>query len=352
MINRRGLLSGVVAAPIVLQQERALAVLRNPKDFGTVGAGDDTAAINAAFSAIRTDGYGVLELDGAQSAGGYARFYDVGSINAQYCSRSTLQLHSGIVLRGSQMSTPAAILDYGFSHEVVLDIQGAIYGGVNGPWGNESPSPAPVRPLCGILAGGDADKILIRSPKVTGWFKSACIGAISCASIEVEGQAQLIQRQPVMGDFGPSAPPALVLSSNPGEWGLQSVFTPLTNNVNAVVNFIWRGGEIHQINGIGGAGTGWPIYMRGIQVAAFRDVLIDTSRSAYGLFQGPNSDIIFDGCCFRNAESSGGLPANPVSVFEGGATNLRVYAPSPNNLQDACTGTPWAGTFTGASGQF
>src|SRR5947209_2777898 len=92
MIHRRSLLRAALAAPLVLSlPPSAFAAVRNPSDFGTVGAGDDTAAINAALAAIRADGGGVLELDGAKTAGGYQTAYLVGPLNATNCSKLKIQ---------------------------------------------------------------------------------------------------------------------------------------------------------------------------------------------------------------------------------------------------------------------
>lgn len=309
---------------------------RNPKDFGTVGAGDDTAAINAAFAAIRQDGYGVLQLDGA-TANGHQRFYDVAALNATNCNRCTVEIEAGIVVRGSKQTTPAAIFDFAFAHEVHVENNGHIYAGLLDPWsGNNPPS---VLPLAGILIGGDSDKTLIDGQgMVTGFFQSGCICAVSAVSIRIAGLTQLIQR------WGGNTlgPPALMLSSNPGEWGIQSLFAPLSQGVNAVANFSFAGGEIHQVGRAGGPGSGWTVYLRNTQATSFSDVLVGGSASAHFLFQGSNSDVNMSGVCFRND-----LSHNPSYVLEnqGSPPNVRLFGPSPANLGLACTVAPSSGSF-------
>jgi hypothetical protein len=342
-VNRRTILKGAIAAPLVLSlPNRAWAQRRNPNDFGTVGAGDNTAAINGAAAAIRTDGYGVLEINGKNSSG-YQRFYDVSALDLTNCNRCTVEIEAGIVVRASLQTVPAAIFDFAFAHEVHVENNGHIYGGLLDPWSSNPPA---VMPLCGILIGGDSDKTLIDGQgMITGFFQGGCIAVISAVSVKVGGFTQLIQRW-----AGPGVgPPALMLSSNPGEWGVQSIFAPLSQGVNAVANFIYDGGEIHQVGRSGGEGSGWTVYLRNTQVAAFSDVLIGGSAAALVLFQGNNSDITMRGCCFRND-----LANNPAHVLEsqGNTVNVRLYAPSPNNLQAACSGAPWFGAFSGASGQF
>lgn len=303
---------------------------RNPKDFGTIGAGDDTVAVNDALAAIRTDGGGILEMDG--------RAYDVGPLNATSCKRMKIQCEPSTIVRGSLMTTPAPILDLSGAPEVDIE-NGHWYGGLGDPWGNP-PAPA-VHPSTAILIAGGIDKVRMVSVRATGFFGSGCVSIISCVSVTLD-HCQLLQREPVQPTG--MVPPSLVMSSNPGEWGIASIFAPQMVNLGYVNDINVMSSEVHSVGSPGQ--LGWTTYMRNASHITFVAGHHSGMHEAYMLFQGLCDTVTTVGHKYYAESGNSELDLRPNHVFQiwqvGQCNNLRVYNPWPSNLQGACKQAPLA----------
>lgn len=295
----------------------------NPKDFGAIGSGADTIAINAALAAIRTDVGGVLELD---HLGGY----DVGPLDATNCNRMRIEIDPQTVVRGSMMTAAnqAPIFDLSFSHEVDVE-GGSVFAGTVDPW---NPSPPNIYPLTAFYVAGGSDKTRFQSVKMTGWFKSAALAICSAVSVTID-HCQILQRQGGGSDFGGCAPPAVCLSSNPGEWGLHSIFQTQPN-LGYVNDIDFNDTEIHQV--AAGPPSGWTTYLRNANHVTFHAGLSDSSHTAHMLFQGVNKEITLFAPKFYS--ELGRVADHIFDGVNGAVSNLRVYAPSPNGIQSACSG--------------
>lgn len=306
---------------------------RNPKDFGTIGAGDDTVAVNDALAAIRTDGGGILEMDG--------RAYDVGPLNATSCKRMKIQCEPSTIVRGSLMTTPAPILDLSGSPEVDIE-NGHWWAGMGDPW-NPSGDPE-VHPLAAILIAGGVDKVRLVSVKSGGWCTAGIVSIISCVSVTLE-HCQLLQRETVQPTG--MVPPALVMSSNPGEWGIASIFAPQMVNLGYVNDINIMSSEVHSVGSVGA--LGWTTYMRNANHITFVAGHHSSAHSAYMVFQGLCDTVTTVGHKYYSEAFH--LPLHAFEIFQvGQCNNLRVYNPWPSNLQGACTQAPIAAAGGGFPG--
>lgn len=329
-MKRRIFLSGaasVLAAPMIISLPRtAFAATYNPADFGAIGVGSDTAAINAAIAAIRSDGGGILQLNNIAG-------YDVGPINATNCKRMRIEIDPVCVVRGSQMvyGNQAPVFDLSRSPECEVH-GGTVYAGTGDPW---SPSPPSVLPLCLFYIAGGIDKVRLVNMKINGWCQSGMVAICSSVSVTLD-HCQIMQRQGYLAPFA-SAPPALVLSSDPGEWGLRSIFATALPNLGYVNDIDIINTEIHQL----ATGTGgWTTYLRNANHVSFLGGLSDCSMTGHMLFQGVNDDVTLFSPKFY---SEMGIKPQYVFQSQGTITNLAAYNPWPNNISSACSTAPFAG---------
>jgi len=312
-------------------------VRHNPKDCGTVGAGNDTAAINAAIQAIRQDFGGVLELNGANTTPGNRR-YLVDRINGTAAPKMKIEVDPGVIVEGSLQTaqTRGPILDLTGSPEVDIE-NGYWWAGTGNPWDGNSRQPPTISPTAVILIA-NADKTRLVSVKPWGYANSM-VAVISGVSVTIDN-CQLLSLSGLQTEFGASmSPPSLMLTSNPGEWGITSSFQTIqnygyVNDVNVVNS------EVHLVGTT--QGVGWTTYMRNANHIFFSGGHSDCSQTAHMLFQGLNETVTIVGHKYYTE-----LGHLPTHIFEGQCNNLRVYNPWPQSLQSSCSGTPVSGGFPG-----
>lgn len=269
-ISRRSALSGAaaLAVPYILPRAALGAQVPryNPADFGTIGAGDDTAAWQAAIDAAqaRNGGRGgIVEPDSLP--------YAISSLNCTNKVGLVIDAPPGCVLYGCNQTTAAPILDFTSSNYCII----------SGVWlAGAMPltqTPPPVIPKAGILLamsqGGDSNKIVLRDVQSSNYFSSGAVCIVGTTDCQFDNCA--LQQMS-------SSAPCLMISTSP-DWGISSLFKPLIANSGNVGEHTFKACELH-----GGHANGtdyWTTYMRNADNVRFIGGLSDCSGRAHMLFQ-------------------------------------------------------------------
>lgn len=267
-----------------------------PKDFGTVGAGNDTAAIQGAIDAIRQDGGGKLILDRAEG-------FVTDCLNATYCSNLEIVADLGCIVTAS-VTHQAPLIDLCKSHNFRADCLVITL-------------PEPFKPVtypkaAFLLHGGD--KYTFNNLTVNGTASSALICAVGASSATMR-DCQLIQ-------WDPSAP--TVSLSTEADWGISSMFYSGTLSEINMPDWYFAQTEIHQLGG-----GQWTFYGRNVDHITFRDGLSSNNQRAHYLFQGNNAHCTFDSVKYY-CEVGGA--AQMVMEADGVCHGFRVDGPSRDGI--------------------
>ena len=277
----------------------------NPDDFGVVGQGDDTLAIQGAINAVRQDGKGVIEL---------RRAYNFGSLNATYCSNLEIECEIGAVHTCSALQQPAVLLDLWRSHNVVIN-RLVVTGAQPGLSGIVYPKAA--------LLLGKADKVTINNLTVNGTFSSGVFCDIGTGSVSVR-DSQLI-------NWDPSAP--TVSLSNQPDWGITSLFANEPLSHMNMPDVFFDNTEIHQLGD-----AQWTTYLRNADHITFRGGLSSNRQRAHLLFQGQSKHVLCDSVKYYCE-----LPGNAQMLYECGGgssvTGMVVVNPSRDGIPILTGGT-------------
>lgn len=274
-----------------------------PEDYGTVGAGDDTAAFNAALAAIRSAGRGTLRLASSD--------YIVGAINATCIPSLEIEAESGCRLQASVQTSPYPVLDLMQTRtRIIGDIQ--IVGPDTEGW---------TVPTAAILVC-NSDRSHFDGVKTTGKFSAGALCVIAASSVNVIG-GQWINRH--------ASGPCLNISTNP-DWGVNSAYGNFPQSPNAPDVYL-TGTEIH---GLGGSWQQWTTYMRNADHVRFDGGIHDASngKHAHMLFQGTCDRITVDGVKFYTET---GAVASYVyeATYGDSCSHLRHYNSSHEPIPDS-----------------
>lgn len=283
-----------------------------PKDYGTVGAGNDTAAIQGAINAIRTNHGGKLVLD--RDAG-----FVTDCLDATNCSNMEIVSDLGCIVTASVTHT-APVIDLCNSHNVRID---------NLVMTLPSPGLPIIYPKAAFLIFG-SDKTTLNNVTVNGTASSAILAAVGASSVSIR-DTQLIQ-------WDPHAPTLMLSTTN--DWGISSMFYSGSLSATNVPDWYLEQTELHQL------GNGeWTVYMRNADHIVFSGGLSANFHTAHVLFQGTCSNITDVGRKFYKGDTSSN--PNAQMVYQaGGSTSSAIGLVSVNPSRSGIT------TLFGGTGSF
>lgn len=255
-----------------------------PEDFGLVGQGNDTAALQGAIDAVRQDGKGVVEIRNT---------LNFGAINAAYCSNLQIECEIGAVHTCGALAGPAALIDLCHSHNVVISNLVITL-----------PSPGiseVVYPKAALLLHG-SDKTTLNNITVNGTASAGALCIVGASSISVR-DSQFI-------NYDPHAP--TVMLSNLPDWGITSLFNLGPVEAVNMPDVYFSKTEVHALGG-----APWTVYMRNADHIQFDGGLSANFKRAHVLFQGYCHAINDIGRKFYKGDI--GSNPHPLMVFEAGA---------------------------------
>jgi hypothetical protein len=258
IFKRRRLLAAILAAgvaPMVFVPRSARAAIHNPANYGVIGAGNDTPAFNAALTAIRLDGRGILELR--------APLYVTDSNNATNLNNLEIYCEPGTVIEGTAMTAAAPLLDCTKSHNVRV---------VGGDWRGGSMTKAAFLAALG-------DRFFFDGVLTKGYFSSGTLCIIAASSVGVRG-AQL---------YNQHAQSPVLNISNQGDWGISSIYdsTPYVSTHVGDIKFDFC--EFHALGF-----QRYTSYFRNANAVKFDGGVHDNNGGANGVH------MLFQGTCARN----------------------------------------------------
>jgi hypothetical protein len=325
-MNRRHLLGRAVALPlatIILPRTLWAAMPKyDPADFGTVGAGDDTAAWQGALNAARSynSGRGGIVAPDALA-------YQVGALDLTGANNVIIDAPNGCWLYGNKQTQSSAILDLTASNNCWL--RGFVTSGRN----PDATYPT-ILPKAGILlaettTGGDSNKNRLDNIGSGGKFTSAAL----CVIGSTDNQYYSCSWQ----QFD-EVKPCLIVSTQP-DWGILSRFKTIATGASNVGDQTFVGCEFHGYRDLP-PGNYWTSYFRNADNARFVGGVHDCSGNAHMLFQGNCKRITSVGQKFY---SESGIAPSYIFEDQGMCDNLCVI--NPNKTDNAFSVGMKVGTF-------